>query len=135
MSPQSLKHWDELKFDRWCEAICQDSTMQYLYTKAGLKQSGHEKHVSVSEGCPYTAYPRDQRYIVQTQDKKDIKTICPIQKRVATHWKGIAEVCSSLMQAHLVDRTLLPEDCINKKQCSSHCIQYVESLGKPTNAF
>ena len=109
---QSLKHWDELKFDRWCEEVCQDSTMQYLYTKAGLKQSRNDKKISVSEGCPYTAYPKDQRYIVRTSDKKDIKTICPIQKRTASQWKGVAVVCSNLIKAHLVHRDLLPENCI-----------------------
>lgn len=114
VSAQSLKQWDELKFDRWCKEICEDSTMQYLYTKAGLKQSGKEKNISVSEGCPYTAYAKDQRYIIRTQDKKDIKTICPIQKKVAAQWKGIAEVCSSLIQAGLAHRMLLPEDCIKK---------------------
>lgn len=111
---QSLKQWDELKFDRWCEEICEGSNMQYLYAKAGLKQSGPDKSISVSEGCPYTAYPRDRRYVVNPQGKEDIKTICPIQKRVATHWKGIAEVCSNLMQARLVHCALLPEDCIKK---------------------
>lgn len=114
VSTQSLKQWDELKFDRWCEEICEDSTMQYLYAKAGLKQPGKERNISVSEGCPYTAYSKDQRYIIRTQDKKDIKTICPIQKKVAAHWKGVAEVCSSLIQARLVHCMLLPEDCIKK---------------------
>ena len=114
VSAQSLKQWDELKFDRWCEEICEGSTMQYVYAKAGLKQSGKEKTVNVSEGCPYTAYSKDQRYIVRIQDKKDIKTICPIQKRVAIHWKGVAEACSSLVQARLVHCMLLPEDCIKK---------------------
>lgn len=113
-SAESLKHWDELKFDRWCEEIYKDSTMQYMYAKAGLKQAGKKKNISVSEGCPYTAYSKDQRYIVQTQDKKDIKTICPIQKKVGAQWKGVAEVCSSLIQARLVHSVLLPEDCINK---------------------
>jgi hypothetical protein len=114
VSAQYLKHWDELKFDGWFEEICKGSTMQYLYAKAGLKQSGKEKSISVSEGCPYTAYSKDQRYIVRTQDKKDIKTTCPIQKKVAAHWKGVAEVCSSLIQARLVHCMLLPEDCIKK---------------------
>lgn len=114
ISAQSLKNWDELKFDRWYEEICLDSNMQYLYTKAGLKQSGKEKNISVSEGCPYTAYSKDRRYIVQTQGKKDIKTVCLIQKIVAAHWKGVAEVCSSLMQAGVMKSTLLPEDCIKK---------------------
>jgi len=111
---QSLKQWDELKFDRWCEEICEDSKIQYLYAKAGLKQSGHAKSISVSEGCPYTAYALDRRYSINTKGKADIKTICPIQKRVATHWKGIAEVCSTLIQARLAHCALLPEDCIKK---------------------
>lgn len=111
---QSLKQWDELKFDKWCEEMCEGSTMQYLYAKAGLKQSGPDTNVSVSEGCPYTAYPRDRRYVVHPQGKVEIKTICPIQKKVATHWKGVAEVCSYLMQARLVHSALLPEDCIKK---------------------
>lgn len=114
ISAHSLKQWDELKFDRWSEEVCEDSTMQYVYAKAGLKQSRKEKNLSVTEGCPYTAYSKDQRYIVQIQDKKDIKTICPIQKRVAIQWKGVAEVCSSLIQAGVVDPKLLPEDCIKK---------------------
>jgi hypothetical protein len=114
VSAKSLRHWDELKFDRWCEETCEDSTMQYIYAKAGLKQSGKEKNISVSEGCPYTAYSKDQRYVVRTQDKKDIKMICPIQKKVAAHWKGVAEVCSSLIRARLVHCMLLPEDCIKK---------------------
>lgn len=109
---QCLKPWDELKFDRWCEEIYQDPTMQYLYTKAGLKQSGNDKKISVSEGCPYTAYPRDQRYIVSIPNMKDIKIICPIQKRTASHWKGVAEVCSKLIKARLVHQELLPENCI-----------------------
>jgi hypothetical protein len=115
MPPQSLKHWDELKFDRWYETICKDSTMQYLYAKAGLKQPKQGKHISVSEGCPYTAYPKDQRYILQTQNKKDIAAICQVQKRVAAHWKGVADICSCLVQAHLVNGALLPEECIKKR--------------------
>lgn len=115
VSAQSLMHWDELKFDRWCQEICPDSTMQYLYSKAGLKQSGHIKSINVTEGCPYTAYPRDRRYIVQTQGRrKDIKTVCLIQKRVAAHWNSVAEVCSSLMQTGLVHSMLLPKDCVQK---------------------
>lgn len=113
-SAQSLKHWDELKFDRWCQKVCKDSPMQYLYTKAGLKQSTLGKHIHVREGCPYTAFAKDQRYIVQTQTKTDIKTICPIQKRVVVHWKGTAEVCSQLMQANIVNSQLLPENCVHK---------------------
>lgn len=131
VSPQFLKQWDELKFDRWCGAIFRDSTMQYLYAKAGLKQPGYDKGVSVSEGCPYTAYPGDQRYIVQTQNKRDIKTICPIQKRVATHWKGVAEVCSSLIQAHLVNSALLPEDCIKKSNAIATVYNMLNHLANP----
>lgn len=112
--PQTLKHWDELKFDYWCEAIDQDVHIQYLYAKAGLKQPSCNTRANVSEGCPYTAYTKDQRYIIQTQNRKDIKTICPLQKRVATHWKGVAELCSSLMQANIVGCALLPEDGIKK---------------------
>jgi hypothetical protein len=114
VSAQSPKQWDELKFDRWCKEICEDSTMQYLYTKAGLKQSKKGNSISVSERCPYTAYSEDDRYIIQTQNKKDIKTICPIQKRVAAHWKGIAKVCLNLIEARLVHCMLLPKDCIKK---------------------
>ncbi len=105
--------WDELKFDRWCKTVFSDSNMQYLYAKAGLKQPG-SKCISVSEGCPYTAYAKDQRYVVQTQSHKDIKTICFIQKRVAAHWKGVAEICSNLMEMGLVNCKLLPKDCIQK---------------------
>ncbi len=114
VSPKDLKQWDELKFDRWCYAICQNSATQYLYAKAGLKQSGHIRSISVIEGCPYTAYTKDQRYVVHLQGKREIKTICPLQKRVSTHWKGIAEVCLSLMQANLVSSALLPVGCIKK---------------------
>ncbi len=114
LTPHYLKQWDELKFDRWCEIVCQDSTMQYLYAKAGLKQSGCHKQISVSEGCPYTAYDKDRRYIIQTQNKQEIKTICPLQKRVASHWNGIASLCSRLIQERAVDSRLLPEDCIKK---------------------
>lgn len=114
IEPKSLKNWDELKFDRWCEAICPDSTIQCLYAKAGMKQSKHGKDVSVSEGCPYTAYVRDQRYIVQTHNKKEIKAICSLQKRVASHWKDVAKVCSNLMQTKIASGSLLPVDCIKK---------------------
>jgi len=114
LQARSLKQWDELKFDRWYQEICKDSSMQYLYAKAGFKQSYTGKHLNVKEGCPYTAYSKDRRYIVQTQMKTDIKTICPIQKRVASHWKGIAESCAQLMRAGLVNSQLMPDNCLHK---------------------
>ena len=107
---KSLKNWDELKFDRWFQEICKGSTQHFLYAKAGLKQPGEE----IAEGCPYTAYPKDRRYIVQIQDKKDIQTISPIQERIVAQWVNVAEVCSNLIQARLVKSALLPEDCIKK---------------------
>jgi len=112
VSVQSLKKWDELMFDQWCEVICEEPTMQYLYAKAGLKQSGKGK--KMSESCPYLAYPKHRRYTIQTQDRKEIKTICP-HKRVVDHWRGVAEVCSSLAQAQLVHPMLLPEEYINER--------------------
>lgn len=111
---QSLDRWDELKFDLLCEDICAESTMQYLYAKAGLKQSRSDKSINISEGAPYTAYSKDRRYIIQPQGQTNIKSICPIQKRVACQWKGIAELCSKLVQARLAHSSLLPEDCIEK---------------------
>ena len=94
--------------------FAEDSTIQYLYAKAGLRQSGLQKQISVSEACPYTAFPKDQRYIIQTQGKKDINTICPVSKRVGAQWRDVAEICSRLMQSNIVDPMLLPENCIKK---------------------
>jgi hypothetical protein len=115
VSAQSLKHWDELKFDRWYQEICKNSTLECLYTKPGLKQPSQGKQVSVIEGCPYTAYPQDKYYTIQTQQEKDIKTICPLQKRVCTQWIDVALVCSNLMQKGLVKSNLLPADCIKER--------------------
>lgn len=102
--------WDELKFDICYKKIVEtkDLTMQYLYAKAGLKQDEQR----LIEGCPYTGYAKHQPYIIQTQTQKDIATINPIQVGIVHHWKGIAQVCSHLMQAHLVNSQLLPKDCI-----------------------
>lgn len=113
LEPTHLKNWDELKFDRWCGVICPDP-MQYLYAKAGLKQSKHNKHVNISEGCPYTAYSKDNRYVLQTNDEKDLDLICPVQRKVRSHWSGVAEICSDLMQHQITHEALLPKDCINK---------------------
>lgn len=109
-----LKRWDELKFDRWCEEILEDSSMQYLYTKSGLKQPKHGKNVAVREGCPYTAYEQDNRYILQTESPKDIKDTLSLQKSVKDRWIGVARVCSYLIQERLVDCRLLPDDCIRR---------------------
>ena len=116
VSAKSLTKWDELKFDRWCEEICPESTMQYLYAKAGLRQPGNGNHTNVSEGCPYTAYTKDRRYTVEPRldNQRDIKTICPLSKTVSTRWRGVAEVCESLMQENLVSSSLLPKDCVRK---------------------
>lgn len=122
--PQSLKFWDELKFDRWYEIVRPDSTLQYVYTKAGLKHSSTTKHTNVSEGCPYTGYSKDQRYMIQMDAQKDITTICPIKKSVASHWIEIANVCASLMHAQCVNPRLLPEECIKK----SHAIATVYNM-------
>lgn len=111
---KDLKGWDELKFDRWYETVCIESPMQNLYTKAGLKQPKTNKRVRISEACPYTAFPNDQRYVIQTQDKKDINSICPMQKRVEAHWAVVAKVCSTLMEANLVNGALLPKECIEE---------------------
>lgn len=123
-SAGSLKRWDELKFDRWHDEICRDSTLQYLYAKAGLKQPGTSKSINVTEGPPYTAYPKDRRYLVQPGRKRDLKTVCPLQKSVAAHWRDAAEVCSSLMQARLAKGSLLPKGCIR----TSHSIATVYSM-------
>lgn len=113
LEPKHLKNWDELKFDRWCEMAYPDS-MQYLYTKAGLKQSQDKRHVNVSEGCPYTAYAKDQRYIIQTEEERSLSSICPLQKRVRSHWSGVAEICKSLRQLNIVPNRLIPKGCIQK---------------------
>ncbi|MCE5319286.1 MAG: hypothetical protein LLG04_18220 [Parachlamydia sp.] len=115
----SIKHanaqsWDELKFDRFCQLVCPDLSMQYLYAKAGLKHLVNAKHVNLKESCPYTAYPQDRRYVVQVTEQKPIKDICLLGKGEANHWKGVAEVCSRLMEAGLVSQELLPRGCIQK---------------------
>lgn len=128
---QALKKWDELKFDRWCEEICEDSNMQYLYAKAGWKQSGPDTTINLREGCPYTAYPGDRCYVVHPQGKNHIKEICPIPPRLATHWQPIAEVCSNLMQARLVDCALLPEKCIKKNNAKATAYNMLNHWANP----
>lgn len=117
-SSQQLKNthldancWDELKFDRICSLIC--PSMQYLYTKAGLKLclDGKGKLVNVREGCPYTAYTDEHRYIVQVEEKNKIKSL---PKSLAAHWKGVAEICQKLSQMKVVQESILPTDCIKK---------------------
>lgn len=114
LEAKALICWDELKFDQLCSSIC--PRMQYLYTKAGLKQCINEKGklLNVLEGCPYTAYNDEHRYVVQVEAPKDIKSIYPVQKSVATHWKGIAEICQKLTQMQVVQESILPTDCIKK---------------------
>lgn len=110
---QYLKNWDELKFDRWCDAICPDSTIQYVYAKSGKKQPKTGQHINIIDACPYTAYSKDQRYIVDLQGGRDIKTICPIQKQVVRHWQGVAEICEILQKADLVNANIIPTKCID----------------------
>ena len=104
--------WDELKFDRLHQAICPDSTIQSLYARAGMKQ-GRRQDIQIEEGCPYTAYEKDSRYVVQTQNKRDISTICPLQKRVAAQWQGVADVCTRLREMQIVSDRILPDPCIH----------------------
>lgn len=130
----SLKGWDELKFDRLCQEICLDFSMQYLYTRAGLKQSKENKHIVVKEGCPYTAYSKDQRYTIQTQDKKEIKTICPIQNSVTKHWIKVAQVCSEIIQSGLVKSSLLPKNCIQKSNDKSTVYNMLNYWTNPIQA-
>lgn len=115
LSSQELKRWDELKFDRWCAEICKDVKMEYLYARAGVKQIRTGKSINLLEGCPYTAYATDQRYVIQTLAKKDITTIARVTKGVAARWHRVAEVCSGLMGSHIVQGGLLPEGCLQKE--------------------
>lgn len=111
LKKQCPESWDELKFDRLCSSACPEIGMQYLYAKAGLK---HLEDSNLKEGCPYTAFPQDRRYIVQLAQHKPLESICPLSKGEAARWKGIAEVCSRLIEAGLASQDLLPKNCINK---------------------
>jgi hypothetical protein len=113
-SPESLTHWDELKFDKWTQKICQnDCTMQFLYARAGLKNTKTAHQTQVSEGPPYTAFAKDRRYIMQVATPITIN-ICSLEKKISSHWRGIAEICNGLIRAGLVDEKLLRGDCIKK---------------------
>jgi len=115
MTAAALKNWDELKFDRLRSQICCSSTMQYLYTKAGLKQTGNGKNISISEGCPYTAYPNDNRYIMQNSGSNNC-IVKNISKKIAQHWSRVAEVCSvlSYREIDLLPANIIPPDAIKK---------------------
>jgi hypothetical protein len=118
-STSPIKSWDEMRFDRIYRSICQNSTLQCLYAKAGLKQhirpgQGGRLQMQVHEGCPYTAYEEDRRYIIQTDHQLDIKKICWLKKRVAAQWKCVANVCSDLRQLKIVNDKILPVNCIQK---------------------
>lgn len=117
--PESLPNWDELKFDKWHKIICPDSTLQYLYAKAGLKLRNIAD--SVCEGCPYTAYENDHRLIIQTEQEKKIEKIAP---KVAAHWKNALDVCRDLK--------LVPESCIarnNERRTAFNCLNYLMNKG------
>lgn len=103
--------WDELKFDRLCASACPEIKIQCLYAKAGLK---HLVKVNLKEGCPYTAFSTDRRYIVQLTQPKPLKEICLLRRKEARQWKGVAELCSRLMEAGLASQKLLPRGCIRK---------------------
>lgn len=113
IDPRLVMHWDELRFDNIYQMICPNSTLQYAYSKAGLRQRQiHERSVQVSEGCPYTAYEKDRRYVMQISQRKEIKTICFLKTRVTRLWKGVAQLCSTLRELNIINREILPPDCI-----------------------
>lgn len=118
VSAFGLAQLDELKFDRFFEEIFRTS-IQYVYAKAGMKQPVINAHPIVSEACPYTAFRLDQRYVVQTLNERSIKSVSPIQSRVAEQWKGVAETCVGLMNAQLVSSSLLPKDCIKSRNAKA----------------
>lgn len=104
--------WDELRFDQLCAQICSDSTIQCLYTRAGLKQTKNGKQTSVIEGCPYTAYPLDNRYVIQLEKTVDIKDISPVTKRVAQQWPWISsDLCAALSspEVGVLNTNILPQ--------------------------
>lgn len=103
--------WDELKFDRLHRVICPDSTLQCLYTKAGMKQRQTKHGIQVEECCPYTAFEKDERYVVGTLESA---MITKIPKSISNQWKGIATVCSKLKDIQVVSEWILPKGCIKQ---------------------
>ncbi len=105
--------WDEKTFDTFYKRLWPDSAIQFLYCKSGRKQRGSTT-INVSEGCPYTSYPKDRRYTIQLESITALKEICPLQKSVTSHWRGTAEICLQLAALDLVHQQIVPQDGIHK---------------------
>lgn len=106
--------WNERRFDRLFDAISHGTSLQYLYARAGLKQRAYGKQVNIKEGCPYTAYPEDRRYVIQTERMQELKAVSYVKKKTGAHWQEVAAVCDGLIQAEAAYPELLPIDCLQK---------------------
>lgn len=107
--------WKEIRQAESLVAAPEQSTLQYLYTRAGMKQLARQ---GIIEGCPYTACAGEQRYIIQTKEEVDIKTISKVQTKVAKQWEKVIKACTGLITTHLVSPSLLPQSDINDNHLS-----------------
>jgi len=111
---KSQSVWDERKFDAIYSEIFPDSAIQFFYTKSGLKQLIEKRNTNVIEGCPYTAFSGDNRYVIGEKNNS-IREICPIKRSVARHWISAAEICFQLKKEGLFSEKILSENCIQPR--------------------
>ncbi|MCC8462479.1 MAG: hypothetical protein LN546_04860 [Rickettsia endosymbiont of Ecitomorpha arachnoides] len=78
----ALKKWDELKFDRYYKEICSDK-LEFLYCRAGIEKLNKG---NIQEACPYIAYSKDSRYIL------DYSNTQQIPKNITKQWDWIPKI-------------------------------------------
>jgi hypothetical protein len=112
---QKPAEWEEPYYDAIYREVCPDSTLSFLYAKAGLLQKLNPKvskkeSVGSWEGCPYTAYEKDHRYTLQTEQYQDIDRVCMVNKLITSHWLSAITACGQLEE--ILGPDILPPNCM-----------------------
>lgn len=106
INDNSIIGWDEQRFDQ-IDTELRESKLQYLYSKGGLKK----KMSSIVEGCPYTAYPSEERYLINVGSRVS-KRARKVSKIVKTRWLDTIKICKKWMDLGILYSKFLPENCI-----------------------
>lgn len=114
--------WDEYFFDYTHRTIFGNvNTLQYLYAKAGIKQTNEGQ---AEETVPYIGFKKDYRLFLT----EPVTRISKIPKMVVTHWTGIANACKAMADVGLFGKELIPESIFHPRNNVATILNFINHL-------
>ena len=106
LKPFDTEPWDEKRFDRIYTTLFPKDSMQFFYSKCGLKL--HKG--SFVETCPYIGFKEDGRLFFKSHT--NLKELRKISRKESKEWFGLAQLSSEMKIKEEVSSSFISDDCI-----------------------